>query len=125
MTTDSLLHHRDVAEDREEVDYLKQRRIDLEEEPASLKARMNMVKIKENLDMANRRALEEIEKKKMEIEREEKRIKDEIENTTEKYEISKELAEKRARIDVCKRFEEEFVIPDIGDDDHNSVEEHI
>ena len=86
---------------------------------------MNMVKIKENLDMANRRALEEIEKKKMEIEREEKRIKDEIENTTEKYEISKELAEKRARIDVCKRFEEEFVIPDIGDDDHNSVEEHI
>ena len=101
------------------------RRIDLEEELASLKARMDMVKVKENLDMANRKALEEIEKKKMEIEREEKRIKEQIENATEKYKISKELAEKKARIDVCKRFEEEFVIPDLEDNDHNSVEEHI
>ena len=103
----------------------RQRRIDLEEELASLKARMDMVKVKENLDMANRKALEEIEKKKMEIEREEKRIKEQIENATEKYKISKELAEKKARIDVCKRFEQEFVIPDLEDNDHNSVEEHI
>ncbi len=103
----------------------RQRRIDLEEEMASIKARMDMVKVKENLDMANRKALEEIEKKKMEIEREEKRIKEQIENATEKYKISKELAEKKARIDVCKRFEEEFVIPDLEDNDHNSVEEHI
>ena len=103
----------------------RQRRIDLEEELASLKARMDMVKVKENLDIANRKALEEIEKKKMEIEREEKRIKEQIENATEKYKISKELAEKKARIDVCKRFEEEFVIPDLQDNDHNSVEEHI
>ena len=86
---------------------------------------MDMVKVKENLDMANRKALEEIEKKKMEIEREEKRIKEQIENATEKYKISKELAEKKARIDVCKRFEEEFVIPHLEDNDHNSVEEHI
>ena len=50
----------------------RQRRIDLEEELASLKARMDMVKVKENLDIANRKALEEIERKKMEIEREEK-----------------------------------------------------
>ena len=103
----------------------RQRRIDLEEELASLKAIMDMVKVKENLDIANRKALEEVEKKKMEIEREEKRIKEQIENATEKYKISKELAEKKARIDVCKRFEEEFVIPDLQDNDHNSVEEHI
>ena len=91
----------------------RQRRIDLEEELASLKARMDMVKVKENLDIANRKALEEIERKKMEIEREEKRIKEQIENATEKYKISKELAEKKARIDVCKRFEEELVLPDL------------
>ena len=103
----------------------RQRRIDLEEELASLKARMDMVKVKENLDIANRKALEEIERKKMEIEREEKRIKEQIENATEKYKISKELAEKKARIDVCKRFEEELVLPDLQDNDHNSVEEHI
>ena len=103
----------------------RQRRIDLEEELASLKARMDMVKVKENLDIANRKALQEIERKKMEIEREEKRIKEQIENATEKYKISKELAEKKARIDVCKRFEEELVLPDLQDNDHNSVEEHI
>ena len=103
----------------------RQRRIDLEEELASLKARMDMVKVKENLDIANRKALEEIERKKMEIEREEKMIKEQIENATKKYKISKELAEKKARIDVCKRFEEELVLPDLQDNDHNSVEEHI
>ena len=85
---------------------------------------MDMVKVKENLDIANRKALEEIERKKMEIEREEKRIKEQIENATEKYKISKELAKKKARIDVCKRFEEELVLPDLQDNDHNSVE-HI
>ena len=95
----------------------RQRRIDLEEELASLKARMDMVEVKENLDIADRKALE--------IEREEKRIKEQIENATEKYKISKELAEKKARIDVCKRFEEELVLPDLQDNDHNSVEEHI
>ena len=86
---------------------------------------MDMVKVKENLDIANRKALEEIERKKIQIEREEKRIKEQIENATEKYKISKELAEKKARIDVCKRFEEELVLPDLQDNDHNSVEEHI
>ena len=61
----------------------------------------------------------------MEIEREEKRIKEQIENATEKFKISNELEENKARIDVCKRFEEEFVILDLQDNDHNSVEEHI
>ena len=103
----------------------RQRRLDLEEELACLKAKMNMVKVKEDLDIANRRALEQIEKKKIEIEREEKRVREQIEIATEKYEITKELAEKRARIDVCKRFEEEVAMPDFGDNDPNSAEEHI
>ncbi len=33
----------------------------------------------------------------------------EIENATKKFEITQELAEKEARVNVCKRFEEEFV----------------
>jgi hypothetical protein len=45
----------------------------LEEELACLKAKMSMVKVKEDLDIANRRALEQIEEKKIEIEGEEKR----------------------------------------------------
>ncbi len=89
----------------------RQRRLYLEEELACLKAKMNMVKVKEDLDIANRRALEQIEKKKIEIEREEKRVREQIEIATEKCEITKELAEKRARIDVCKRFEE-VAMPD-------------
>ena len=63
----------------------RQRRLDLEEELACLKAKMNMVKVKEDLDIANRRALEQIEKKKIEIEREEKRMREQIEIATEKY----------------------------------------
>ena len=51
----------------------RQRRLDLEEELACLKAKMSMVKVKEDLDIANRRALEQIEEKKIEIEGEEKR----------------------------------------------------
>ncbi len=86
---------------------------------------MNMVKVKEDLDIANRRALEQIEKKKIEIEREEKRVREQIEIATEKYEITKELAEKRARIDICKRFEEEVAMPDSGDNNPNRAEEHI
>ncbi len=52
----------------------RQRRLDLEEELACLKAKMNMVKVKEDLGIANRRALEQIEKNKIEIEREGKRV---------------------------------------------------
>ncbi len=66
--------------------------------------------VKEDLDIANRRALEQIEKKK--IEREEERVREQIEIATEKYEIAKELAEKKAWIDVCKRFEEEVAMND-------------
>ena len=37
----------------------------------------------------------------------------EIENATKKFEITQELAEKEARVNVCKRFEEEFVPPQL------------
>ena len=67
----------------------RQRRLDLEEELACLKAKMNMVKVKEDLDIASGRALEQIEMKKIEIEREEKRVREQIEIATEKYEIDR------------------------------------
>ncbi len=59
-----------------------------------------MVRVKEDLDIANKRALEQIKKKKIEIEQEEKRVREQIEIATEKYEITKELAEKIAQ-DPC------------------------
>ena len=53
-------------------------------------------------------------------------MREQIEMATEKYEeISKELAEKKARINVCKRFEEEVGMPDFRDNDQISVNEHI
>jgi phenylalanyl-tRNA synthetase alpha subunit len=73
----------------------------------------------------NKRALEQIKKKKIEIEREEKRAKEQIEIATKKYEITKELAEKKSRMDVCKRFEEEVAMLDFGDNDPNTAEEHV
>ena len=53
-------------------------------------------------------------------------MREQIEMATEKYEeISKELAEKKARINICKRFEKEVGMPDFRDNDQISVNEHI
>ncbi|CAB4023382.1 Hypothetical predicted protein [Paramuricea clavata] len=70
---------------------------------------MSMVKVKEDLDIVNRRALEQIEEKNIEIERKEKRVREPIE---------------MAWINTCKRFEE-VGMPDFGDNDQISVDEHI
>ena len=59
---------------------------------------MSMAKVREDLDKANRRALEQIEERKIEIEREEKRVREQIEMATDKYEISKELEEKARKL---------------------------
>jgi hypothetical protein len=86
----------------------QQRRMDLEEEHATLKAKLQMAEAREDLDEANRKALEHLDHKRLELKREESRVMKGIENATKKFEITQELAEREARINVCKRYEEEL-----------------
>jgi hypothetical protein len=68
----------------------RQRRQDLEEEAAILKAKMCLTQEKEELDRANQLALVEIQGKMLEIKQESKRIKEQIELSKEKFKIKEE-----------------------------------
>jgi hypothetical protein len=83
----------------------RQRRQELEEEVAILKAKMRLVHEKEELDKANQQALEEIEERVLEIQREEKRVKEQIKISEEKFKMREDLAETEARIEVCTKFD--------------------
>ena len=83
----------------------RQRRQELEEEAAILKAKMRLVHEKEELDKANQQALEEIEERVLEIQREEKKVKEQIKISEEKFKMREDLAETEARIEVCTKFD--------------------
>ena len=102
-------------------------RLDLEEEIATLRAKINLVEEKEQLDKANRVALEEIERRKLEIQSEEQRLIEQIETTKETFKLKEQLAEKEARVEACTRFENEgmSVIFDDDDNQSNATREHI
>ena len=103
------------------------RRLDLEEEIATLRVKMNMAHEKEQLDKANRLALNEIEKRKLEVQKEEQRLVEEIELAKERFKIKEQLAEREARVEACTRFENEgmSVIFDDDDNQSNATREHI
>ena len=105
----------------------RQRRQDLEEEAAILKAKIRLAQEKEQLDQANRQALEEIQEKLLEIKRQEMRVKEQIEASKENFKIRKELAETEARIEVCAKYEEEQVARGLLDDVscNDGAQEHI
>jgi hypothetical protein len=109
----------------------RQRRQEREENAAVLKAKMRIAREKEKFDQANRLALEEIEGKLQEIQNEERKVKEQITLTDERFKIREELAEAEARIDVCTRFEgeeESFrTIEEIPCDDnaHDRVERFL
>ena len=102
-------------------------RLDLEEEIATLRAKINLVEEKEQLDKANRVAIEEIERRKLEIQSEEQRLIEQIETTKETFKLKEQLAEKEARVEACTRFENEgmSVIFDDDDNQSNATREHI
>ncbi|CAB4034962.1 Hypothetical predicted protein, partial [Paramuricea clavata] len=103
------------------------RRLDLEEEIATLRAKINLVEEREQLDKANRVALEEIERRKLEIQSEEQRLIEQIETTKETFKLKEQLAEREARVEACTRFENEgtSVIFDDDDNQSNATREHI
>ena len=79
-----------------------------------------MARVKEEIDVANRKALELLDQKRHQLQKEEPKIKDEIENSTKLFRIQEKLAEKKARIDARKRFEEEFAPFPLQDDEEVS-----
>ena len=113
---------------RKQVNFLNtQRRQDLEEEAAILKAKIRLAQEKEQLDQANRQALEEIREKLLEIKRQEMRVKEQIEASKESFKIREELAETEARIEVCAKYEEEQIAHGLLDNVscNDGAQEHI
>lgn len=102
------------------------RRLNLEEEIATLRVKLNLADEREQLDKANRLALNEVERRKSEVEREQQRLMKEIEVSKEKFKLREQLTEKEARVEACARFENEgmSVIFDDGDQS-NATREHI
>ena len=98
----------------------------MEEEIATLQVKLNLVDEREQLDKANRLALNEVQRQKSEIEREQQRLMKEIEVSKERFKLREQLAEKEARVEACARFENEgiSVILDDGDQS-NATREHI
>lgn len=81
---------------------------------------------KKELDEVNRRALENLDELRLQIQKEETRVKEEIQNATKRFQIAEELAEKKARIDACTRFEEEFApLPLVDSDEACCAQEHL
>ena len=85
----------------------RQRRQELEENAAVLKAKMRVVQEREKIDRAKRQVLEEIKGKLQDIQNEERKVKEQILLSDERFKIREELAEAEARIEVCTRFEGE------------------
>ena len=98
----------------------------MEEEIATLRVKLNLAGEREQLDKANRLALNEVQRRKSEIEREQQRLMKEIEVSKERFKLREQLAEKEARVEACARFENEgmSVILDDGDQS-NATREHI
>ncbi len=101
------------------------RRLELEEEIATLRVKMNLAHEKEGLDKASKSAMEEIEKRKLKLQMEEQQLMDEIETSRERFRLKELLAEKEARVEACVRFENESMpVLDDGDQE-KATQEHI
>ncbi len=86
---------------------------------------MNSAHEKEGLDKASKSAMEEIEKRKLELQMEEQQLMDEIETSRKRFRLKELLAEKEARVEACVRIENESMpVLDDGDQE-NATQEHI
>ena len=104
----------------------RQRCLDLEEQIATLTVKMDMVHEREEIDKANRYALDEIQQRKLEFQNEEKRLMRDIEICKEKLRIKEELAKKKARVEVCTRLENEAQAVILDDKSQSDkMKEHI
>ena len=86
---------------------LRQRRVQLEGDIASLRATMALAKERREKEIEHRAKLDEVQRKKMEIAREEERAKEELKALEENFRIKEELVKKEAQMIASIKHEEQ------------------
>ena len=86
---------------------LAQRRIGLEEEIATLKATIALSQERQAMEMQSRRMLEEVERRKIEVLKEEERVLEEIRKLQGSFKLGEELAQKEAMVNAYVKIEKE------------------
>ena len=72
---------------------LRQKRVQLEGDIASLRATMALAKERQEKEIEHRAKMDEVQRKKMEVAREEERAKEELKVLEENFRIKQELGE--------------------------------
>ena len=86
---------------------LRQKRVQLEGDIASLRATMALAKERQEKEIEHRAKMDEVQRKKMEIAREEERTKEELKALEENFRIKQELVEKEAQMIASIKHEEQ------------------
>jgi len=86
---------------------LAHRRIGLEEDIATLKATIALSQEREAMEMQSRKMPEEIERRKMEVFKEEERTLEEIRKLQDSFKLREELAQKEAMVNAYVKIEKE------------------
>jgi len=86
---------------------LAQRRIGLEEDIATLKATIALSQERQAMEMQSRMMLEEIERQKVEVFKEEERALEEIRELQGSFKLREELAQKEAMVNAYVKIEKE------------------
>lgn len=87
----------------------QRKRVELEGDVASLKAKMALTKEKQEMESEHRAKIEELQRKRQEIQREEERAKKDLRLLEENYLIRAELVQKEARMSASVKHEEEEI----------------
>lgn len=86
---------------------LQQKRVQLEGDIASLRATMALAKERQEKEIEHRAKMDEVQRKKMEIAREEERAKEELKALEENFRIKQELVKKEAQMIASIKHEEQ------------------
>ena len=86
---------------------LRQKRVQLEGDIASLRATMALAKERQEKEIEHRAKMDEVQRRKMEIAREEERAKEELKALEENFRIKQELVKKEAQMIASIKHEEQ------------------
>lgn len=86
---------------------LRQKRVQLEGDIASLRATMALAKERQEKEIEHRAKMDEVQRKKMEIAREEERAKEELKALEENFRIQEKLVKKEAQMIASIKHEEQ------------------
>ena len=86
---------------------LRQKRVQLEGDIASLRATMALAKERQEKEIEHRAKMDEMQRKRMEIAREEERAKEELKALEENFRIKQELVKKEAQMIASIKHEEQ------------------